>query len=152
MRPLFYSELDAATKKIGWIRTGENIKYYKNAIKYGHSFFYFTCYLCSSYEPYLRKNDSLKGTLSFLPRAFSYQTKFHVNSQSIVVCYFRREDTTKEKYHYSLTWTCEFPNENDTYYFAHCYPYTYSDLQVSRVFILKYLQMSRNVYEKKCSC
>ena len=45
MRPLFYSELDAATKKIGWIRTGENIKYYKNAIKYGPSFFYFTCYL-----------------------------------------------------------------------------------------------------------
>lgn len=81
MRPLFYSELDAATKKIGWIRTGENIKYYKNAIK--------------------------------------------------------REDTTKEKYHYSLTWTCEFPNENDTYYFAHCYPYTYSDLQ-------EYLQNLRN--------
>lgn len=33
MRPLLYSELDAATKKIGWVRTGENIKYYKNAIK-----------------------------------------------------------------------------------------------------------------------
>jgi hypothetical protein len=32
---------------------------------------------------------------------------------------------------YSLTWTCRFANENDTYYFAHCYPYTYSDLQVS---------------------
>jgi hypothetical protein len=31
---------------------------------------------------------------------------------------------------YSLTWTCKFPNNNDTYYFAHCYPYTYSDLQV----------------------
>ena len=31
---------------------------------------------------------------------------------------------------YSLTWTCKFPNDNDTYYFAHCYPYTYSDLQV----------------------
>ena len=45
-------------------------------------------------------------------------------------CFCRREDTTKDKYHYSLTWTCEFPNENDTYYFAHCYPYTYSDLQV----------------------
>ncbi|CAF3391299.1 unnamed protein product [Rotaria sp. Silwood1] len=30
---------------------------------------------------------------------------------------------------YSLTWTCKFPNDNDTYYFAHCYPYTYSDLQ-----------------------
>ncbi|CAF3429627.1 unnamed protein product [Rotaria socialis] len=30
---------------------------------------------------------------------------------------------------YSLSWTCKFPNNNDTYYFAHCYPYTYSDLQ-----------------------
>ena len=30
---------------------------------------------------------------------------------------------------YSLTWTCKFPNENDTYYFAHCYPYTYTMLQ-----------------------
>ena len=55
----------------------------------------------------------------------------------------------KEKYHYSLTWTCEFPNENDTYYFAHCYPYTYSDLQVSRVFILKYLQMSQKCLWKE---
>ncbi|XP_078346337.1 uncharacterized protein LOC144631703 isoform X2 [Oculina patagonica] len=81
MRPLLYSELDAATKKIGWIRSGENIKYYKNAIK--------------------------------------------------------REDTTKDKYHYSLTWTCDFPNADDTYYFAHCYPYTYTDLQ-------EYLQNLRN--------
>ena len=31
---------------------------------------------------------------------------------------------------YSLSWTCKFANDNDTYYFAHCYPYTYSDLQV----------------------
>ncbi|XP_072278006.1 cytosolic carboxypeptidase 2 [Pyxicephalus adspersus] len=30
---------------------------------------------------------------------------------------------------YSLTWTFEFPHDNDTCYFAHCYPYTYSDLQ-----------------------
>ena len=35
---------------------------------------------------------------------------------------------------YSLTWTCTFPNPNDTYYFAHCYPYTYSDLQVYKQF------------------
>ena len=33
---------------------------------------------------------------------------------------------------YSLTWTCKFPSDNDTCYFAHCYPYTYSDLQVRR--------------------
>jgi len=30
---------------------------------------------------------------------------------------------------YSLTWTCQFDHENDTCYFAHCYPYTYTDLQ-----------------------
>ncbi|XP_067902003.1 cytosolic carboxypeptidase 2 isoform X4 [Heterodontus francisci] len=30
---------------------------------------------------------------------------------------------------YSLTWTCQFPHRNDTCYFAHSYPYTYSDLQ-----------------------
>ncbi|KAJ8402929.1 hypothetical protein AAFF_G00362430 [Aldrovandia affinis] len=30
---------------------------------------------------------------------------------------------------YSLTWTCQFPCEGDTCYFAHCYPYTYSDLR-----------------------
>jgi len=35
----------------------------------------------------------------------------------------------KERFYYSLTWTCSFPNKNDTYYFAHCYPYTYSNLQ-----------------------
>lgn len=30
---------------------------------------------------------------------------------------------------YTLTFTLEFPHENDTVYIAHCYPYTYSDLQ-----------------------
>lgn len=30
---------------------------------------------------------------------------------------------------YSLTWTLRFPYDADTCYLAHCYPYTYSDLQ-----------------------
>lgn len=30
---------------------------------------------------------------------------------------------------YCLTWTACFPNNHDTCYFAHFYPYTYSDLQ-----------------------
>ncbi|XP_078270860.1 cytosolic carboxypeptidase 2 [Rhinoraja longicauda] len=30
---------------------------------------------------------------------------------------------------FSLTWTCQFPHSNDTCFFAHSYPYTYSDLQ-----------------------
>ncbi|XP_077995004.1 cytosolic carboxypeptidase 2-like [Glandiceps talaboti] len=41
----------------------------------------------------------------------------------------RRTNVKGDKYFYSLTWTCTFPNANDMYYFAHCYPYTYSDLQ-----------------------
>ncbi|XP_031575194.1 cytosolic carboxypeptidase 2-like, partial [Actinia tenebrosa] len=73
MQPLFYSEMDAYKNKIGWVRKGENVKYYKNEM--------------------------------------------------------RREHTTKDRYHYSLTWTFQSKYDKDTCYFAHCYPYTYSDLQ-----------------------
>ncbi|KAL5014989.1 hypothetical protein ScPMuIL_009259 [Solemya velum] len=31
--------------------------------------------------------------------------------------------------YYELEWQMEFGNENDTYYLAHCYPYTYTDLK-----------------------
>lgn len=31
-------------------------------------------------------------------------------------------------YYYALTWSCDFPYSNDTCYFAHCYPFTYSDM------------------------
>ena len=40
-------------------------------------------------------------------------------------------DGKSECCYYSLTWTFSFPRARDTVYFAHCYPYTYSDLQVS---------------------
>ncbi|XP_021353358.1 cytosolic carboxypeptidase 2-like isoform X24 [Mizuhopecten yessoensis] len=73
MKPLMYSEKEAQTKKVGWIRSGSDIKYYRNNIKY--------------------------------------------------------ETTKGEKPFYSLTWTVEFPHDNDTVYFAHCFPYTYTDLQ-----------------------
>jgi len=43
----------------------------------------------------------------------------------------RYVDGKNESYYYSLTWTFSFPRARDTVYFAHCYPYTYSDLQVS---------------------
>uniref|UniRef100_A0A1I8I3A9 Cytosolic carboxypeptidase 2 n=1 Tax=Macrostomum lignano TaxID=282301 RepID=A0A1I8I3A9_9PLAT len=33
-----------------------------------------------------------------------------------------------EKFYYSLTWQTRFEFLDDTVYFAHCYPYTYSDL------------------------
>ena len=47
-----------------------------------------------------------------------------------------------EKNYYSLTWTCQFPYDRDACYFAHCYPYTYSDLQVG-LLILSYKRESR---------
>ena len=34
-----------------------------------------------------------------------------------------------DRWYYSLTWTVTFAHDRDTVYFAHCYPYTYSDLQ-----------------------
>ncbi|XP_028928622.1 cytosolic carboxypeptidase 3 isoform X2 [Ornithorhynchus anatinus] len=69
MRPLFYSEKEAEAHHIGWKRTGDQIKYYRNNLgQDGRRFF-------------------------------------------------------------SLTWTFQFPHSKDTCYFAHCYPYTYANLQ-----------------------
>ncbi|XP_055996439.1 uncharacterized protein LOC125682998 isoform X5 [Ostrea edulis] len=73
MKPLIYSEKNAQQKKIGWVRGGGDIKYYKNNLRYSTS----------------------KCDKSF----------------------------------YSLTWTVKLEHNHDTVYFAHCFPYTYTDLQ-----------------------
>ena len=75
--PLLYSEANAKKRKVGWRRTGDEIKYYKNNVGQG-----------------------------------------------------RRQ-------YFSLTWTFPFPHDQDTCYFAHCYPYTYSNLQEYLVAISK---------------
>lgn len=31
-------------------------------------------------------------------------------------------------YYYTLTWSMAFEHDSDTVYFAHSYPYTYTDL------------------------
>ncbi|CAD5114345.1 DgyrCDS3484 [Dimorphilus gyrociliatus] len=36
---------------------------------------------------------------------------------------------SKEMPYYMLEWQMEFPYKEDTYYLAHCYPYTYTDLK-----------------------
>lgn len=77
LRPLLYSEADAKKHNVGWRRTGNEIKYYKNNVGEGG----------------------------------------------------RR--------YFSLTWTFQFPHDRDTCYFAHCYPYTYSNLQEYLVDISK---------------
>lgn len=39
-------------------------------------------------------------------------------------------DEEEDYGNYTLTFNIEFANDNDTVFFAHSYPYTYSDLQV----------------------
>jgi len=45
------------------------------------------------------------------------------------VCYYQNSMKRKNSgYYYTLTWSATFKHDNDTAYFAHCYPYTYTDL------------------------
>lgn len=44
--------------------------------------------------------------------------------------FYRRENLRLTRYYYTFTFTHEFTGaNNDQVYFAHCFPYTYSDLQ-----------------------
>lgn len=40
------------------------------------------------------------------------------------------DNDDEESDYYTLTFNIDFQHDNDTVYFAHSYPYTYSDLQV----------------------
>ncbi|XP_019061875.1 cytosolic carboxypeptidase 3 isoform X4 [Fukomys damarensis] len=43
--------------------------------------------------------------------------------------YYRNNLGQDGRHFFSLTWTFQFPHNKDTCYFAHCYPYTYTNLQ-----------------------
>ncbi|KAF6257038.1 flagellar/basal body protein, partial [Scenedesmus sp. NREL 46B-D3] len=43
----------------------------------------------------------------------------------------------KQQSNFTLTFTMEFPHEHDTVHLAHCYPYSYSDLQNHLYMLLK---------------
>uniref|UniRef100_A0A8C0DWZ6 Peptidase M14 domain-containing protein n=1 Tax=Balaenoptera musculus TaxID=9771 RepID=A0A8C0DWZ6_BALMU len=43
--------------------------------------------------------------------------------------YYRNNQGQDGRHYFSLTWTFQFPHNKDTCYFAHCYPYTYTNLQ-----------------------
>ncbi|XP_008052995.1 cytosolic carboxypeptidase 3 [Carlito syrichta] len=43
--------------------------------------------------------------------------------------YYRNNVGQDGRHYFSLTWTFKFPHNKDTCYFAHCYPYTYTNLQ-----------------------
>ncbi|WIA38712.1 hypothetical protein OEZ86_002012 [Tetradesmus obliquus] len=47
----------------------------------------------------------------------------------------------KQQTYFTLTFTMEFPHEDDTVHLAHCYPYSYSDLQNHLYVLLKVVPM-----------
>ncbi|XP_030071192.1 cytosolic carboxypeptidase 3 isoform X2 [Microcaecilia unicolor] len=59
--------------------------------------------------------------------------------------YYKNNFGSEGKNYYSLSWTFEFPHHGDTCYFAHCYPYTYSNLQ-------EYLADISNDHERSTFC
>ena len=73
---------------------------------------------------YLRTN--IDTVFIYLKAMYGFSKRI---SKVLSVLYFRYETSKGDKSLYSLTWTTEFPHKNDTVYFAHCYPYTYTDLQ-----------------------
>lgn len=69
------------------------------------------------------------------------------------ISYFKNEDVSvshddDDEYDgfYTLTFNIEFPHDNDTVYFAHSYPYTYSDLQVGEDYFKS--EINKNVHGK----
>jgi len=47
------------------------------------------------------------------------------------ISYFKnqvRKDFNNSRFYNTLTFTYEFEHDNDTVFFAYCFPYTYSDL------------------------
>jgi hypothetical protein len=68
------------------------------------------------------------------------------------ICYYPNFfPRSKKRPYYTLTFTVSFPHANDTCYLAHCYPYTYTDLQRH----LKTLQEDaerRNVLRREVLC
>lgn len=47
----------------------------------------------------------------------------------IYVCDYRNDGEDEQNCSYTLSFNLEFPHDNDSVYFAQCYPYTYTDLQ-----------------------
>ncbi|XP_011298890.1 cytosolic carboxypeptidase 2 [Fopius arisanus] len=45
------------------------------------------------------------------------------------ITYYKNDSSDEEKEKHTLTFNITFPHDQDTVYLAHCYPYTYTDLQ-----------------------
>ena len=83
---------------------------------------YCTCVTVKEY------GDTCRFLLCSSPPPLSLPSPSPSPSPHLLFC--RREGVMVERFYYALTWTCRFPVLGDTCYFAHCFPYTYSDLKV----------------------
>ncbi|XP_048511393.1 cytosolic carboxypeptidase 2-like isoform X2 [Athalia rosae] len=45
------------------------------------------------------------------------------------ITYYKNDSSDEEREKHTLTFNLSFPHDQDTVYLAHCYPYTYTDLQ-----------------------
>lgn len=83
---------------------------------------------CLSFPPIIcRSNYSLRF-LFFLPFRFLFPPALALIMQ--IQIYRSSIEDDDDCCTYTLTFNIEFPHDNDSVYFAHSYPYTYSDLQV----------------------
>lgn len=99
MKPLIYSVKEAETKKIGWKRDGFNIAYYQSSRK--------------------KKNGPIPNVTSASISSASTASSNYGNL---------KPDGGYGPLYYALTFEIKFAHDNDTVFFAHCYPYTYTDL------------------------
>ena len=102
MRPLVYSERTAATKQLGWFRTGEDIAYYMNQYAYA----------ATPKKVVAKKGSS--GT---------------ANGSGSAAAAAKAAEPPPLNSFYTLTFTISFPLAGDTCYVSQCYPYTYTMAQ-----------------------
>lgn len=99
MKPLVYSVKEAEANNIGWYRDGHNIAYYQN----------------------IRKKKQQGGGV---PSSGNFTGATQIPSCSNQV---GAASNSYGPHFYSLTFEVLFKHDNDEVYFAHCYPYTYTD-------------------------
>lgn len=99
MKPLIYSVKEAQENRIGWQRDGHNIAYYQGARKK---------------RAYQHQGSNAIGSLTSASTASRFPGgPANTNGYGPV--------------YYALTFEIIFKHDNDTVFFAHCYPFTYTD-------------------------
>eukprot|EP01062_Namystynia_karyoxenos_P026309 TRINITY_DN2046_c2_g1_i1.p1 TRINITY_DN2046_c2_g1~~TRINITY_DN2046_c2_g1_i1.p1 ORF type:complete len:1113 (+),score=397.60 TRINITY_DN2046_c2_g1_i1:245-3583(+) len=110
-RPLLFSEKEFTRNGIGWVRTGSNICYMRNAF---------------------RKRDPQPGDIERAASADRRRSKAAKDKDEPAASAglaMRRLDTRSQGTYCTCTFTITFQHDGDRCYIAYSYPYTFSDLQ-----------------------